>query len=136
MVTQHSTWRFKLHLPAHNTERNRQDKVKCEKVMKKLKASWRCVFKNSHKLQGKIQAYWMYTIHMVLELTVIFFFLKCYSPGAKFFITLTYLLLFFVLLFFVFFFSAFFFRSRSLDSNNITNLSRNVFSPLSSLRFL
>ena len=74
MITQHSTWRFKLSLPTHNTERNRQDKVKCEKVMKKLKASWRCVFENSHKIQSKIQAYWMYTIHMVLELTVIFFF--------------------------------------------------------------
>ena len=77
----------------------------------------------------------MYKIHMVLELTVIFF-LKYYSPGAKFFITLTYLLLFFVLFFLFCFFSLLFFRSRSLDSNNITNLSRNVFSPLSSLRFL
>ena len=49
----------------------------------------------------------MYTIDMVLELTVTFF-LKYYLPGAKFLISLTYLLLLLFVCLFVFVFFSFF----------------------------
>ena len=107
MVTQHSTWRFKLHLPAHNTERNRQDKVKCEKVIKNSKRLEDVYLKTVTKFKVKFKLIECIRSTWSWSLLLFFFFWNITHQDLNFLSLLHSCCCF--LFFFLFFFLCFFF---------------------------